>query len=288
VSRSDQLGTAWGAVEPLISGCVVALAHGDLSPSEQRAERQKTERLIGRVALRHLKREQAVQFLIAADREISRRLDHQAASAIQLPAPRREKPVSSVFDRAAAARSIASPPSVWEQLAAQSLPTATPETRARFARGCHDAAQALRTLGDERWQARGFHWQRLMERAAPPDDDAAVVTGATLGAILQVVPSEAAKLVRHGWTLSAELPDAIERVRRADQRAPQRHKIARGHAPRGAGRERRERPSAHATRAGPDDDDGPSPRAPRPSRSRRRSDLTSRRWRHPRSRRRSR
>src|SRR4051812_34659831 len=192
------------------------------------------------------------------------------------------------FDRAAAARMSASPIGVWKRVARQSLPKAEPETIERAARAFHDAAQALRTLGDGRWQARGYAWQRYAEAAEAPDDDAAVVIGATLGAILQVVPSEAAQLERHGKTLSAELPDAIERVRRQDRREPARphkpalaHGTIRQHAPRANARERREHRSTRPTRAGPHDGDGLDPPGPgrRPRRS---SDQNRRLFRRPR------
>lgn len=88
MSRSVQLGTdptplaaAWEAAEPLIRACLQTCGDERLSAAERRAFRQTTQRLIGKTALRRLTPEQAVQFVLAADREISLRLDREDAHA---------------------------------------------------------------------------------------------------------------------------------------------------------------------------------------------------------------
>jgi hypothetical protein len=179
--------------------------------------------------------------------------------------------MSDGFDRKAAAAWARATPKQWRAWLPGLLPGIRGDWLDRAAQAACDAGQDALAHADRPWQARGFAWQRHMERAAPPDDDAAVALGGLLGNILQVVPSQAAKLQRPGPTLTAELEAVKERQRREAARTPQPHRVEIAHTwtrerpARGAGRERRERRSTRPTRAGPDDSDGPA--APRPRRS---------------------
>jgi hypothetical protein len=67
--------SAWQNAEPLIRACVGTLQDESLSGAQQRAYRQTTQRLLGRVAVRCLEPSEAVRFVFDADDEISRRLD---------------------------------------------------------------------------------------------------------------------------------------------------------------------------------------------------------------------
>jgi hypothetical protein len=67
--------SAWQNAEPLIRACVGTLQDESLSGAQQRAYRQTTQRLLGRVAVRCFEPSEAVRFVFDADDEISRRLD---------------------------------------------------------------------------------------------------------------------------------------------------------------------------------------------------------------------
>jgi hypothetical protein len=114
-------------------------------------------------------------------------------------------PNTPVFDHERAAANAALPSSEWTRIAMELLPQAEPDVLVRVVLALSDAAQAALAHAHRHWSARGFAFQRLLAEAAPPDDAAAVSIGGTLGAILQVTPSEAAKLQRHGPTLNEQL-----------------------------------------------------------------------------------
>jgi hypothetical protein len=72
--------SAWQNAEPLIRACVGTLQDESLSGAQQRAYRQTTQRLLGRVAVRCFEPSEAVRFVFDADDEISRRLDRRASA----------------------------------------------------------------------------------------------------------------------------------------------------------------------------------------------------------------